>query len=134
MSVTRELLGDICDDIQDAVKGVLKKHSVDLKGVSASSSGADLRLTVKGHFNTDEARVARENAAQRDFSRLARRNPGLEHFKIGETYLIAGKMYRLDGVKLSRRKYPLSVTKVKNGKTYKMSVDHLLNSVPIATK
>ena len=117
-TITRKNIRTIEKDAMEALQAVAEKHGLDISVVSGSFNPtcykARLSFAVKG-----------DNGVPKDFARNAERL-GLDPNCYGKTFTtFSGKSFRITGINLRRRKYPVSAEQVSTGKSFKFPVSQV---------
>lgn len=118
-TINRRNIRTIDKDVLEALKAVAEKHGLDISVVSGSFSSAAykcrLSFAVKG-----------ANGIPADFARNAERL-GLDPNCYGKTFTtFRGGTFRITGLNLRRRKYPVSAERTTDGKSYKFPVSQVV--------
>jgi hypothetical protein len=122
MTITREKIGEIRDDIIDALKSVGEKHGVSItsKGASFNTMNASLKLEIA--VIGDGGVV--ENKERTNYT-LYCRSYGLLPEWLDKTFVSGQDTYQIVGLAIRRSKNPVVVKRVPDGKTF-IFPDHLV--------
>ena len=112
-TMTRATVRDLSDEALRALQLVAEKHGLTVRYEGGSFTTADCKLRFTFACQTGEGIPA-------DFARLAPRY-GLKAEDWGKTFQLQGMEMRLTAIKPSRRKFPITVERTRDGKGFKLT-------------
>lgn len=111
-------------DLEKAISEVANKHgiTIDMGAMRFSESEFRTKLIATTSSSAEVAQAKTDSSAD-DLAKLSAMHDLPENL-LGRKITVQGSRFTISGAKLSRRKYPFSVTGAKGGK-YKMSVEDI---------
>ena len=123
-SFDRQNLPGLRRDIDEALKAVADKHGITFAIGRITFSGSEFRAKMTANTGSSaDMDQAKAFGTVADLARLSSMH-NLPEDLLGRKITVRGSHFTISGVKLSRRKYPFSVTGARGGK-YKMSVEDI---------
>jgi len=110
MSIDRELLRTLRDEMNTALQAVAKRHNllIAVGNASFTETTANFKLAIA--TNTGDAETPAQQKAAEDWQRYAARF-GLDPAWLNKTYTYGGDEYEILGLMPKRSKYPVYVRK-----------------------
>lgn len=109
----------LAEEAQELLKPLEEKYGIKIKLGGGTFTPGD--FTPKITFKVSDA-------DQQEFKRYASL-VGLEPEDFGRTFVAGGKTYKLTGINLRARKFPIQAVNLRDGKTYKMTEASVLNAL-----
>jgi hypothetical protein len=113
------------EDINEALKAVAEKHGCTISAGSASYSDLSFNLKLEVVENSTDGSVVTK--AMIDWNENAK-FLGLDESLLGKTVMIQGKTLEIVGLKPRASKYPVLGKDARDGNTYKLPVDLVINA------
>jgi hypothetical protein len=123
MTITRDLIKKLRNDIDAALVQVGKANGVSIRAGNASFDDATVKYQLKVTALSSDGTVV--DTARRDYELLAA-HYGLKKEWLDQTFRTLQGTFKISGLKLSRRKFPVDAKDIRNGKTYKFPIDAIV--------
>jgi len=123
--ITKQKIRTMREDINEALKAVAEKHGCTISAGSASYSDSSFNLKLEVVENSTDGSVVTK--AMIDWNENAK-FLGLDESLLGKTVMIQGKPLEIVGLKPRASKYPVLGKDARDGKTYKLPVDLVINA------
>jgi hypothetical protein len=119
MKIDRQMLEQFRKDFQEAVKGLESKYGmvISLGRITYGYDEFTGKLEVKSGADKDDV-------MKREFEKNCS-YVGLDPEDYGQVFTQQGKDYKIIGLDLAKRKYPVIIQEVLTGKTVRCTVDYV---------
>jgi hypothetical protein len=117
-------------EIEAALQPLAAKHEIKIKCASGTFTAGNYRLKIECAVEVNGQVMTHE---VEDFKRYAR-HFGLEPSDLGKTITHLGEAYRVEGLKPKSHRFPVTATRLRDGKRYKIpasAVRPLFANVPV---
>ena len=119
-TITRQTCRLLSADTLKALEAVAQKHGLTVSMGSGRFSAGSATLKVE-YTATVEADADGTPGAPVDFARHAA-IIGLDDHAFGRVFTAGGVEYRVSGIRLTRRKYPVSAVRTRDQRSFKFDV------------
>lgn len=122
MKIDRQMLLQFRNDFQEAVKGLESKYGIviSLGRISYGYDEFSGKLEAKSGDNKDDV-------MKREFEKNCS-HVGLDPEDYGQVFTQQGKDYKIIGIDLAKRKYPIIIKEVATGRTVRCTADYVKHS------
>jgi hypothetical protein len=128
MTITRQTAQTLSAATVAALQALAEEHGM-IVSLAGGTRYSDATVTIKIEFTaTVEADGVGIPGAPVNFARDAAAI-GLDDHAWGREFTVGGTVYRVTGIKLSRRKYPVSAVRVSDGRSFKFMASSVRDDV-----